>query len=332
MSKSINNKEHLRFQNLGIVCIVVVYLLILAGGIVRSTGSGMGCPDWPKCFGRIIPPTKESQLPPDYQERYKDHGYGKMKFNPVKTWIEYINRLLGALTGLLVLGLFALSFAYKNEDNKIIKLSGLILLLVIIEGIIGKFVVSTNLKPEMVTIHMWGSIIIILLLIYTVFRTKRESFRVVQIEEAGALKTINLILIILTVLQVIIGTQVRQEIDVISARMDYSERDTWISQLGNVFYIHRSFSILLFLAHLYFVYKIQTLVKKSPLISNMSFFLFGLLMMEIVVGIVMNYWEIPAAAQPIHMLLGSVILGVQFFILIFLNYQSGRHSVKMANV
>src|SRR5436190_693985 len=169
------NKGYARFQTLGIVSIVAVYLLILAGGVVRSTGSGMGCPDWPRCFGKIIPPTKESELPPDYQERYKDHGYGNAKFNVVKTWIEYINRLLGAIIGLLALSLFALSFAYKNKDNKVIKLSGIALLLVIVEGVIGKYVVSTNLKPVMVSVHMWGSIIIILLLIYTICRTKREE-------------------------------------------------------------------------------------------------------------------------------------------------------------
>jgi hypothetical protein len=77
--------------------LVVVLLLILAGGIVRSSGSGMGCPDWPLCFGQVIPPLVESDLPANYQEIYAERGYADTRFNALKTWTEYLNRLLGAV-------------------------------------------------------------------------------------------------------------------------------------------------------------------------------------------------------------------------------------------
>src|SRR6478735_4828751 len=130
--------DKVRFQRLGIISVVVVYLLILAGGIVRSTGSGMGCPDWPRCFGQWVPPTKESQLPEDYKEVFKAKRHIKneklskyltafnlnrlanqvlneetdpvnLQFNVTKTYIEYINRVAGVITGIFIFLAFIFS-------------------------------------------------------------------------------------------------------------------------------------------------------------------------------------------------------------------------------
>src|SRR5690606_25316889 len=79
--------------------LVTLYLLVMIGGIVRATGAGMGCPDWPTCFGSWIPPTDVSQLPDNYKEIYGAELKGEIEFNPVKTWIEYVNRLFGVFTG-----------------------------------------------------------------------------------------------------------------------------------------------------------------------------------------------------------------------------------------
>jgi cytochrome c oxidase assembly protein subunit 15 len=117
--------------------LISVYLVIFAGSVVRMTGSGMGCPDWPKCFGYLIPPTEREQLDwktnnfyeegnviildntlqvatKNFQsgeqinmenwEQYTKHDY--TTFNTTHTWVEFINRLLGAIAGLVVLGLF----------------------------------------------------------------------------------------------------------------------------------------------------------------------------------------------------------------------------------
>ena len=98
--------------------IVMVILVIAAGSIVRTTQSGMGCPDWPTCYGLIIPPTSVNQLPVNYQQLYANEGIDAEAFDVLKTWIEYINRLLGALLGLFVLIQTGLSIRYRKSHPK----------------------------------------------------------------------------------------------------------------------------------------------------------------------------------------------------------------------
>src|SRR5262245_43108575 len=81
-----------RFQKLALATTATTYLLILTGALVRAAGAGMGCPDWPQCFSRWVPPTRIDQVPLDLRPL----------FSLRLAWIEYINRLLGSLTGLLV--------------------------------------------------------------------------------------------------------------------------------------------------------------------------------------------------------------------------------------
>ena len=58
---------------LSFTALVAVLFLVFVGGLVRSTGSGMGCPDWPKCFGSFVPPTDSAQLPDDYSSAYNQY-------------------------------------------------------------------------------------------------------------------------------------------------------------------------------------------------------------------------------------------------------------------
>ena len=158
------------FRKLGIATIITVYLLVLAGGIVRSTGSGMGCPDWPKCFGMLVPPTEASQLPANYQQIYAAKLHGEVEFNVTKTWIEYLNRLLGALTGIIVFATFIASFTYWKKDKTITILSFLGVILIGANGALGKYVVDSFLKPGIVTLHMMLAILVIFVLLYAIAR------------------------------------------------------------------------------------------------------------------------------------------------------------------
>ncbi|MDO1447547.1 COX15/CtaA family protein [Rhodocytophaga aerolata] len=315
-----HRNSHNAFRKMGIVTIVAVYLLILVGGIVRSTGAGMGCPDWPQCFGSWVPPTDVAQLPANYQEIYKDRGYADVEFNVYKTWTEYINRLIGVLIGIFIFLTLLLSVPYLKTDKTVFFLSLVSFILVGFQGWLGSVVVATNLAPWMVTVHMLVAIVLVFLLIYTVARSFTGKITLATIEGKSRINKILYFLLASSVLQIVLGTQVREAIDEIAASLSGNGRDTWIEQLGLGFYIHRSLSSLILAAHLYLLYLLKRNTIKNPVITKYTVALVSIVLLEILAGMGMAYLGIPAFLQPIHLLLAVAAIGIQFVLLLFINY------------
>jgi heme a synthase len=302
------------FQKLILLTIAVVYLLILAGGIVRSTGSGMGCPDWPRCFGSWVPPTEVSQLPSNYQEIYGAKLKGEVEFDALKTWIEYINRLLGVITGLLIFATLVGSISYLKTDKKVFYLCVLAFVLVGLEGLLGAKVVSAELHPRIVTLHLLLAVAVVFTLMYVMARTFATKVEVGEIVKKEVLLKVLNTLIVISLLQVLFGTQVREAMDEIAVRMGESNRNQWIDNMDYRFYIHRSFSILVLILHIGVVYVLNQNVVGKSILHNLTKILMAIIVIEVLTGIVLSYLNVPAAVQPIHVTLAIVSLGLQFVI------------------
>jgi cytochrome c oxidase assembly protein subunit 15 len=298
-----------RFQYLVLSSLISVYLVILAGSVVRATGSGMGCPDWPKCFGQYIPPTDISQLPTNYEEKYAVKGH-TAEFNAAKTWIEYINRLIGAIAGLLVAIQFLYSLKLWKNNKSYTIFSLLLVLLMGFQAVLGAGVVWTFLKSYMITLHMLAALVIVILLIYLFAHAKNMIQPVSSYKEAPFSK-IFYALLVLTLVQIFLGTEVREAIDALSYQMNYMHRETWIELTGTVFKIHRSFSILIILITAYLWLKHTSMFS----LEQLFWYRIHLIFLTIVVGtgIFMAYFAIPAWAQPIHFFISTILLGVQWF-------------------
>ncbi|TDQ16608.1 cytochrome c oxidase assembly protein subunit 15 [Algoriphagus boseongensis] len=341
IDKSLNS-----FRRTSFVTVVAVYFLILVGGIVRSTGSGMGCPDWPKCFGSVIPPTSVNQLPLDYQEKYlairlaKNERFVALleklgftetaeaiandksilveeEFNAVKTWIEYLNRLVGVVIGLLIVQTVWKSLKLRNVDPWIFIYSIIALILVVFTAWIGSIVVSTNLLAWMITFHMLLALGVVAFLLLANHRSERlDRQHGVKMEVPRKVQTILILGTILMLIQVVLGTQVREQIDRISFSLGGLLREEWVERVGVNFLIHRSFSLLLLSIHgLYFFWAFKFTVRKTK-VNLWSQVLIGLIILEIATGMSMAYFGIPAFLQPVHLLLGSLILGVEFVLIL----------------
>ena len=263
------------------------------------TQSGMGCPDWPKCFGRWVPPVSADQLPVNYKELYA-FKYVDTSFNPYHTWIEYINRLLGALLGLLVIVQFFWSLAYWKSDRKIVWLSLALLLLTGFQGWLGSKVVEANLEAVKVTIHMLVALIIAALSVTIIHFCSSTKILI----ENKKLKNFALVTIVLLLIQIVLGTQVREQIDHISARLNFTQREIWISKLNYVFYVHRTFSIIIAAACVYLFLQ----YRKYDVLRTSTYFILICILLNIILGVVMAYVNFPAIAQPLHLLSSSILI------------------------
>ena len=311
-----------RFRHLGAFTIFAVYCVILAGGIVRASGAGMGCPDWPTCFGEWIPPTSEAQLPANYHEIYAARGYDNTTFNPVKTWTEYTNRLIGASTGLLILLTVWASRIYLRGDKAIFYLALTVFLLVGFQGWLGSAVVASNLKPIMITLHMLLALFIVALLIYAIARSQQPILSSLECPELSPkVQTVLKLAMAMTLLQVAMGTQVRESINFIAHGSANLDREYWRESFPIIFYVHRSFSSLILFTNLWLAWKIRQSAA-SRLLTRTAYILSGLIVTAILAGVSLDRLGFPAIAQPLHLLMANLIFGTQFFLFICLNYAS----------
>jgi cytochrome c oxidase assembly protein subunit 15 len=316
-----NNQEVLRFRRLGLLTIFAVYFVILVGGIVRASGAGMGCPDWPTCFGQWIPPTQESQLPANYHEIYAERGYENTLFNPIKTWTEYVNRLVGVTTGFLIFLTAWSSRIYLKSDKTVFYLSLAVFFLIGFQGWLGATVVASNLKPFRITLHMLVALLIVALLIYTIARSQRHFISQIDSMLLPAMfKTVLIAAMIMTLLQVAMGTQVREAVDFIAHEHQYIERQYWRDDFPIIFYGHRSFSAIILFTNAWLVWKVFKSVGKTSVMRYTGFSLMALVAIAIIAGITLDRLGVPPIAQPIHLLVASLIFGTQFFLFICLQY------------
>lgn len=309
-----------RYKTIVFWTIVTLYALIMVGGIVRATGAGMGCPDWPKCFGSWVPPTEVTQLPENYKEIYGAKLKGEVIFNPVKTWIEYVNRLFGVFTGLWIIATVVASIPLRKLGlSSVFYLSFSALIFVLLQGWLGAKVVSSELHPVMITLHMLFAIVIVFILLYAYAKVSHVDK---SIQWNGSRKSVNSLLYIviaLSVIQILIGTQVREEMDHAIFKLGYEERGSWMDEMGIAFLVHRSFSIVVFLSNVWLVKSISRNVVAHPTIKLLTKWVLVSLGLEILLGIILSYFSVPAFAQPTHLTLAVLMIGLQFVLYLFLN-------------
>jgi cytochrome c oxidase assembly protein subunit 15 len=337
MEKS--EKRYRFFTKFTAICVLVV---VLAGSLVKVTGSGMGCPDWPKCLGHYIPPFSEDEviwnennayfkgqmvlhqgrwftaldkIPAHTQfnsqqwELFTKHNY--TTYNPTHTFIEYINRLATVVLGVVVLLMLWYAFKIRAKSYFPLIFSIVIFILILFEAWLGRLVVDSDLSPIKISIHLYAALLIVAIVGAMLAITGKARDFGKYIEN----KQLFLLWMMLLILsgQMFLGTKLREMIDVF-ARQNLFLRENWIEQSGLRFIVHRSFS-LIYLALVVVTYvKTRYLRNEYPFIQNLFTILLSVLGLEILSGVIMAYFSVPAAMQPTHVVISGALILSQTYL------------------
>ena len=330
MSSELLQSKHdiavFRFRRIALITLAAVYFLITVGAGVRASGAGMGCPDWPTCFGQWIPPTSESELPQNYQEIYADFGYEDTEFNVIKTWIEYVNRLIGVSIGFLIFITTLFSWSLRRYDMSIFLASLASFLMVGFQGWLGSKVVSSNLQPGMITLHMLMALAIVGTLLFALAQARRGIMAAQPVTAIDPrFEKWLYIVLAMTILQVAMGTQVREMTDFIRESQGESLRSSWIEYMPWFFYVHRSFSAFVLLANIWLAKLLINSLGWQHTLTRLTFAMILVIFLAVLSGATLGHLGMPAFVQPAHLLAAALLFGLQFLI-----WMSFRHSCQGA--
>jgi cytochrome c oxidase assembly protein subunit 15 len=306
---------------------------------VRATGSGMGCPDWPKCFGEYIPPTSADQLPDNYKdifltERLKKAerfaallnkigfqdkaeeilAFDKLQeaheFNAAKAYTEYVNRLLGALTGFVVLFCFIASFFIRKEHKRVFIFTLLGFLAVILNALLGAVVVHANLLGGIVTTHFLAAFAAIAF--FMMARFEIIELQITQDVEQK-LKRVSVFVMLLLIIQIYFGTQVREAYDIMEAQGKVLNTET-ISELGSSFNVHRTLALISLLLGFLQFKLVKRSKNKDSKVEKLAISFLALTLIQIVFGSMIIMTDLSAFSKLFHISIGAALFIIQFYI------------------
>jgi len=289
------------FQKLAVATTATTYLLIMVGGLVRAVGAGLGCPDWPKCFGSWVPPLRADQLP---------DGFDPLLFNAALTWTEYLNRLLGVMVGVLIFATLAAAVVRHRRTRRVLWPTAAAFLLVGFQGWLGGRVVAHGLEPWIVTAHLVVALVIVSTLLYATVNAFFPDGAGAPGPERRRIGRGAQALIALTLVQVVVGTQVRSRIDE-AAAAGQARREELLGSVGAVDTAHRSTALLVLAGAIALFVAVRRPPAGPAWLQGAGAAVIALTLAQIGAGVVLATLALPRAVQVAHLTLASLLLGAE---------------------
>lgn len=313
-----------RFQKLSVAALVSVLFLMFVGAVVRVTGSGMGCPDWPTCWGCLIPPTSVEQVDFDKLpiERFQKKA-GRMgrdpatiteeslrrEFNPRHVWTEFFNRLCSLPVGFFSLATFIAAFWQREKRPLVFWMAFGSLVVVLVNAWMGARVVYSGLKPGVLTTHLALAMALTGMLVYCAWRGTEKPWRIrMDVLQLTKLRWLVVMLLAAVIGEGVLGAQVREMTDELAKLHLNTPRSSWNAELeGSWKYLfHRSFSWVILGATVWaWMLSVKHREGGTGWVERT---VFGIVLLQMVLGLVMAQVHIYSWVQVLHVGLAAVLL------------------------
>lgn len=294
------------FQKWALLTTVATYMLITIGGLVRASGAGLGCPDWPTCFGKPYPPFTHEE----FLQREIPADFNIEEFHVTLAWIEWLNRLSGSVIGLLIIGTLAYALKDHRSNKRILYPTIAAFITVLVNGWLGSVVVESRLAPLVISAHLLLALVQVSLLLYA---TVAAFFPEGDLPELPPQRRLlargALVALCLALIQIGLGADLRGQLENIEEDHPQLERGDWIGEANWVDPVHRSFSWTILLGVGWMGFYAHKRVPFNPYLRYVTQLAGLLVLVQVTAGIGLAYVSLPPPLQAVHVVTASLLIG-----------------------
>lgn len=310
------------FNKLVLFATLITVCVVVLGAYVRLSDAGLGCPDWPGCYGTLTVPQSESAIAhaqATYPESPVEHG---------KAWKEMIHRYLAGALGLLVLAIFVQGWRKRSQIKVAKWLPAVLLALITFQAALGMWTVTLLLRPIIVSAHLIGGMSTLAILTWITHRHLSAIASTIQLSQTTRFWIRGAIIILF--MQIFLGGWTSTNYAALACtdfptchgmwipEMDFSNAFNWFRELGvgndgkplplaaytAIQWTHRIGALITFI---YLGWLGLSLLRQSQL-KKIAHIMLGLLVIQIVLGIANLVLHLPLALAVGHNMGAALLL------------------------
>jgi len=323
------------YRTLILVALILTLGVVSLGAYVRLSDAGLGCPDWPGCYGKITPLHAAEHIDAELVERPDG------PVSHAKAWKEMVHRYFAGALGLMVLAIAVMAWRRRNDGAGGVGLPLLLLALIIFQALLGMWTVTKLLKPLVVTAHLLGGMATLALLVWLWLREKGRSTQAYY-ARAAHLRTGALLGLVLVVVQIALGGWVSTNYAALACSdfpmcqgmwlppMDFEHAFTLHRELGEtasgellsmqsltaIHWVHR---VMALIVTLYLGWLVVRLLR-TPAYAGVAVIVGALLVLQVSLGISNVLLSLPLGLAVAHNTGAALLLAS----MVWLNYRVSR--------